>query len=242
MKFSTVAAAALSASIASAMTDEQVQEINAIVKDISANQAQYIGLEVSPPAGFTMPTELIQLYAKVMTYKDESYTTLLADLDYDALINTITYFSWYSDRLVPALESVRKEYNTEAAATTTKAAETTTKAAATSKAAAETSKAAETTTEAAETTTTKAAETSKAAETTTTKAASSKAAETTTKAASSKAAETTTKAKATTQAVSQIDDGQIQQTASIKTQTENGAAKAVAGMGAGAVAIAALLL
>lgn len=56
----------------------------------------------------------------------------------------------------------------------------------------------------------------------------------------------TTKASATAsaaaQAISQIDDGQIQATATVSQQTENGAAKAVAGLGAGALAAAALLL
>lgn len=224
MKFSTVAAAATAVSMASAMTDEQVQEINAIVKDINANQAAYIGLELNPPAGFTMPAELLQLYQKVLTYTDESYTTLLADLDYNMITSTITNFEWYSDRLLPALEAVRKSYGAEddAKTTSTKAEEktTSTKAAATSTKAKETS--------------TKAAETSTKAEETTT---STKAKETTTK-----AKETATSAKATTQAISQIGDGQIQQTATISQQTANGAAKAVAGLGAGAIAAAALLL
>ena len=89
--------------------------------------------------------------------------------------------------------------------------------------------------------------TTKAAETTTQAKATSKAAETT-----SAKAETTSKAasKATTvaqatkaQAISQIADGQIQATtATVAQQTENGAAKAVVGLGAGAIAAAALLL
>lgn len=127
MKLSTFAATTLATALASAMTDEQVQEINAIVKDINANQAQYIGVELNPPAGFTMPKELLQLYAKVITYKDESYTTLLADLDYDMITNTITNFAWYSDRLLPALEAVRDSYKVEEPTTTAApvAAETT---------------------------------------------------------------------------------------------------------------------
>ncbi|KAG0653230.1 hypothetical protein C6P44_002230 [Monosporozyma unispora] len=46
----------------------------------------------------------------------------------------------------------------------------------------------------------------------------------------------------TAAAISQITDGQIQATATVSQQTENGAAKAVAGLGAGALAAAALLL
>ncbi|KAK5960071.1 putative lipase PWA37_002561 [Arxiozyma heterogenica] len=118
MKFSAAsvsAAAALFASVASAMTNEQVQEINAIVDDIKSHQAEYIALEMNPPAGFTLPPALIQLYAQVLTYTDDSYTTLFTTLDFSAIENTITHFSWYSDRLLPALESVRKEYSAESA-------------------------------------------------------------------------------------------------------------------------------
>ncbi|KAG0654546.1 hypothetical protein C6P44_000915 [Monosporozyma unispora] len=58
------------------------------------------------------------------------------------------------------------------------------------------------------------------------------------------ASKATTVAQATkAQAISQIADGQIQATtATVAQQTENGAAKAVVGLGAGAIAAAALLL
>jgi len=69
-------------------------------------------------------------------------------------------------------------------------------------------------------------------------ASSSKASSTSAKASTTAA--TTTKGSAA--AISQITDGQIQATASVTAQTANGAAKAVAGLGAGALAAAALLL
>ncbi|CAI4901268.1 AHL_G0049590.mRNA.1.CDS.1 [Saccharomyces cerevisiae] len=43
-------------------------------------------------------------------------------------------------------------------------------------------------------------------------------------------------------AISQISDGQVQATSTVSEQTENGAAKAVIGMGAGVMAAAAMLL
>ncbi|CCF59305.1 hypothetical protein KAFR_0G02740 [Kazachstania africana CBS 2517] len=76
-----------------------------------------------------------------------------------------------------------------------------------------------------------------------TSAAASSAA--TSSAAASSAAASSTKATTATTvaAVSQIDDGQIQaSTAAVSEQTANGAVKAAAGMGAGALAAAALLL
>ena len=70
--------------------------------------------------------------------------------------------------------------------------------------------------------------------------ASSSAAATTSAKASTTAATST---KGSAAAISQITDGQIQATqATVSAQTANGAAKAVAGLGAGALAAAALLL
>ncbi|EDZ72652.1 YER011Wp-like protein, partial [Saccharomyces cerevisiae AWRI1631] len=71
-------------------------------------------------------------------------------------------------------------------------------------------------------------------------AKSSSAAPSSTEAKTTSAAPSSTGAK--TSAISQITDGQIQATKAVSEQTENGAAKAFVGMGAGVVAAAAMLL
>ncbi|CCK72161.1 putative lipase KNAG_0J00780 [Huiozyma naganishii CBS 8797] len=209
MQFATfIAAIASSAAIASALTDEQSAEIYAIVQDINSNQAQYIGLEMNT-GGFQIPPQLLSMYQQVLTYKDDSYTSLFTALDYNMITSTITGLSWYNERLAPALSSVRAKYNTAEATTSAKA-----------------------------TTTTSAKETTTSAEATT----SSKATTSAAPSSSAKASSSSAASKATTQAVSQITDGQIQQTASVHQQSANGAIKNAAGVGAGFLAAAALLM
>ena len=242
---------AAAAATASAVTADQAKQLDIIFKDVGSNINQYINLVSDASSGITfdnLPSGLMDIGEEVATNpNDTSYTSKYDEVDLAGVSAFITKLSWYSDRLAPQLDAAGVPIGGEAKATT-KAAETTTQAKATSKAA-ETTTQAKATSKAAETTSAKAETTSKAA---------SKAAETTSKAASKAAettsakAETTSKAasKATTvaqatkaQAISQIADGQIQATtATVAQQTENGAAKAVVGLGAGAIAAAALLL
>ncbi|CAL9729142.1 cold shock-induced protein Tir2p [Monosporozyma unispora] len=222
---------AAAAATASAVTADQAKQLDIIFKDVGSNINQYINLVSDASSGITfdnLPSGLMDIGEEVATNpNDTSYTSKYDEVDLAGVSAFITKLSWYSDRLAPQLDAAGVPIGGEAKATT-KAAETTTQAKATSKAAETTSAKAETTSKAA----------SKAAETTS--KAASKAAETTSKAAS----KATTVAQATkAQAISQIADGQIQATtATVAQQTENGAAKAVVGLGAGAIAAAALLL
>ena len=231
---------AAAAATASAVTADQAKQLDIIFKDVGSNINQYINLVSDPSSGITfdnLPSGLMDIGEEVATNpNDTSYTDKYDEVDLAGVSSFVTKLSWYSDRLAPQLDAAGVPIGGEAKATT-KAAETTTQAKATSKAA-ETTTQAKATSKAAETTSAKA--TSKAAETTSAKAeTTSKAAETT-----SATAKATTVAQATkAQAISQIDDGQIQATtATVAQQTENGAAKAVVGLGAGAIAAAALLL
>ena len=218
---------AAAAATASAVTADQAKQLDIIFKDVGSNINQYINLVSDPSSGITfdnLPSGLMDIGEEVATNpNDTSYTDKYDEVDLAGVSSFVTKLSWYSDRLAPQLDAAGVPIGGEAKATT-KAAETTTQAKATSKAAETTS--AKATSKAAETTSAKAETTSKAAETT------------------SATAKATTVAQATkAQAISQIDDGQIQATtATVAQQTENGAAKAVVGLGAGAIAAAALLL
>ncbi|CAL9733925.1 cold shock-induced protein Tir2p [Monosporozyma servazzii] len=229
---SAVILAAAAATVA-AVSADQKKQLDIILQDVGANINEYINLVSDPSSGITfdnLPAGLIDIGEEVaVDPKDTSYTSEYDNVDIAGVSLFVTKLSWYSDRLAPKLDAagvpIAAEAKKTSAVETTKAAETT--AAATSAAPA-TSAAAETT---------KAAETSAKAEETSAAPATSAAATT------SKAAEQTTKATSTVaQAISQIGDGQIQATASVHQQTENAAAKAVAGLGAGAMAAVALLL
>ncbi|CCH57911.1 hypothetical protein TBLA_0A01110 [Henningerozyma blattae CBS 6284] len=237
-----VAALTVAASAYALSAEDQVSEMQIIMADVNANLADYVGLV----ADMDIPDALFNLYTEMATATDDSYTKDMAALDMNQISAMLTVLPWYSSRLEGKVAQFGE------AAATTKAEETTT-----SKVETTSSKAPETTTKTEESskapeTTTKTEESSKAPETTTKTEESSKAPETTTKTEeSSKAPETTTKAEtteapatktsqSTVAAISQITDGQIQ--ATVEQQTENGAAKMVAGLGAGVAAAAALLL
>lgn len=239
---------AAAAATASALTAAQDEQLNIIFADVGAHLSEYISLVSNPSSGITMsnlPAGLIDIGEKVaVDPSDTSYTSEYTEVDMAGVSAFVTKLPWYSSRIAPKLDAAGVPIGGETTITTSSsssAAEKTTTSS--SVAATSSSSAAEKTTSsssAAETTSSAAAEkttsSSSAAE-----ATSSAAAEKTT---SSAAAATTSSAdvKATTQAVSQIGDGQIQATVAVSQQTENGAAKAVAGLGAGAIAAAALLL
>ena len=239
---------AAAAATASALTAAQDEQLNIIFADVGAHLSEYISLVSNPSSGITMsnlPAGLIDIGEKVaVDPSDTSYTSEYTEVDMAGVSAFVTKLPWYSSRIAPKLDAAGVPIGGETTTTTSSSSSAAEKTTTSSSAAATSSAAAEKTTSsssAAETTSSAAAEkttsSSSAAE-----ATSSAAAEKTT--SSSAAAATTSSAdvKATTQAVSQIGDGQIQATVAVSQQTENGAAKAVAGLGAGAIAAAALLL
>ncbi|KAG0653464.1 hypothetical protein C6P44_001690 [Monosporozyma unispora] len=205
-------------------TDEQAQllELSVYVQDIAAHMAQYLSFRQQNP-NEPYPAILNTVVLKAAGSKDDSWTSELTGIAPSMVERMITGVPWYSTRILPALtarfaqEGVAVQGFDGAAATSAKA----TSAKATSAKA------------------TSAASSKAASSAASSKAASSAASSKATTSASAKAASSSA---AKAQAISQITDGQIQATKSIEQQTQNGAAKAVAGLGAGALAAAALLI
>lgn len=222
---------AAAAATASALTAAQDEQLNIIFADVGAHLSEYISLVSNPSSGITMsnlPAGLIDIGEKVaVDPSDTSYTSEYTEVDMAGVSAFVTKLPWYSSRIAPKLDAAGVPIGGETTTTTSSSSSAAEKTTTSSSAAATSSAAAEKTTSSSST-----------AETT-----SSAAAEKTTSSSSAAAATTSSaNVKATTQAVSQIGDGQIQATVAVSQQTENGAAKAVAGLGAGAIAAAALLL
>ncbi|CCE64723.1 hypothetical protein TPHA_0I02190 [Tetrapisispora phaffii CBS 4417] len=217
-KFAALLAVAASASALT--TEQQIQEMEILLTDVGANLNDYVGLV----GQMDIPDALFDIYGEMLTATDDSYTTLLAQLDMSQISTMMTALPWYSSRLLPLVST----FNDVAAA----AATSSTAAAATTSS----SVAAETTSSSVAAVTTSS---SVAAATT----SSSSAAETTSTSAAAETTSSAAAAKTTVAAVSQITDGQIQATttATIHVQTDNGATRNAAGLGAVAFAAAMLL-
>lgn len=209
--------------------DEQTQliELTVYIQDVANNMEEYLSFFTKNPQE-PFPHDLVVDFAKADGIEDHLWwTTDLTPLDPSLVERLYTGVPWYSDRLLPALTARFAKEGIVVDGTTADETKTTTK---------ETAKK---TSMAAETSSAKATETTSVKGSTTAKA-SSKGTETTSVKASS-TAEASFKA-TTAQAVSQITDGQIQATKTVEQQTENGAAKAVAGLGAGVLAAGVLLI
>ncbi|KAK5781781.1 uncharacterized protein PWA37_004689 [Arxiozyma heterogenica] len=232
MNSKTALILAAAAATASAVTPTQEKQLDIIFADVGANLNQYIGLVSDPSSGITfnnLPAGLMDIGEKVaLNPSDTSYTSDYDKVNMAGVSAFVTKLSWYSSRLAPKLDAAGVPIGGETTTTSTSStAKTTSTTAATTSTSSSSSEAKTTSTSAAAS-----SSSSSEAKTTSTSAATSSSAHKT----------TATTAKATTQAISQIGDGQIQATAVVSQQTANGAAKAVAGLGAGAFAAAALLL
>ncbi|VEU24036.1 DEKNAAC105227 [Brettanomyces naardenensis] len=87
------------------MSCSDVQEIYALFKDISVNEAEYLSYLSGTP-GLVIPDGLMELFEEVMTYTDDSFTTLfstMAESEYDQIDDMITALPWYSTRLLPEI-------------------------------------------------------------------------------------------------------------------------------------------
>ncbi|CCC71737.1 hypothetical protein NCAS_0I00690 [Naumovozyma castellii] len=181
------------------------------------NLGDYMSLATTPGTGFTlddMPAGVLSIGMALAGATDHSYTSMYSEVDMAGVSSMLTQLPWYSSRLKAQIDSIVGAPATSAAASS-------------------------------------AAPATSAAATSSVEAASSSFVEASSSASSSAAASSSSSAKATTvstkaaasssavAAISQIDDGQIQ--ATVSQQTENGAAKAVVGMGAFAAAAALLL-
>ena len=234
MNSKTVLILAAAAATASAVTPTQEKQLDIIFADVGANLNQYIGLVSDPSSGITfnnLPAGLMDIGEKVaLNPSDTSYTSDYNEVNMAGVSAFVTKLPWYSSRLAPKLDAAGVPIGGETTTTSTSSTAKTTSTSSSSSEAKTTSTSAATSSSSSEAETTSTSE----AKTTSTSAASSS--------SSSEAKTTATTARATTQAISQIGDGQIQATAVVSQQTANGAAKAVAGLGAGAFVAAALLL
>ena len=194
MAYTKIALFAAIAALASAQTQDQINELNVILNDVKSHLQEYISLASDSSSGFSlssMPAGVLDIGMALASATDDSYTTLYSEVDFAGVSKMLTMVPWYSSRLEPALKSLNGDASSSAAPSSSEAK-------------------------------------------------SSSAAPSSTEAKTTSAAPSSTGAK--TSAISQITDGQIQATKAVSEQTENGAAKAFVGMGAGVVAAAAMLL
>lgn len=212
--------------------EAQMLELSVYVRDIADHMQQYLSFRQKYPDQ-PYPAILNTVVLEAAGSSGDSWTSLLTGIDPSTVQMMLTGVPWYSSRIYPALTSrfaeagvVVEGIDASSAAASTS---TTSSAAATSSSS---SKAASSSSAAV-------SSSSSAAASSSSKAASSSAA-VTSSAASSSAAKATSSA-SMAQAISQISDGQIQATHTVEQQT-NGGAKVVAGLGAGALAAAALLI
>ncbi|AJT76343.1 CIC_collapsed_G0050750.mRNA.1.CDS.1 [Saccharomyces cerevisiae] len=251
MAYIKIALLAAIAALASAQTQEEIDELNVILNDVKSNLQEYISLAEDSSSGFSLsslPSGVLDIGLALASATDDSYTTLYSEVDFAAVSKMLTMVPWYSSRLLPELESLLGTSTTAASSTEASSAatssavasssETTSSAVASSSEA--TSSAVASSSEASSSAATSSAVASSSEATSSAVASSTKAASSTkvSSSAVSSAVASSTKASA----ISQISDGQVQATSTVSEQTENGAAKAVIGMGAGVMAAAAMLL
>ena len=212
--------------------EAQMLELSVYVRDIADHMQQYLSFRQKYPDQ-PYPAILNTVVLEAAGSSGDSWTSLLTGIDPSTVQMMLTGVPWYSSRIYPALTSRFAEAGVVVegidASSVAASTSTTSSAAATSSSS---SKAASSSSSAA-------SSSSSAAASSSSKAASSSAA-VTSSAASSSAAKATSSA-SMAQAISQISDGQIQATHTVEQQT-NGGAKVVAGLGAGALAAAALLI
>ncbi|KAK5779659.1 SRP1/TIP1 family protein PWA37_002841 [Arxiozyma heterogenica] len=204
-------------------------ELSVYVRDIANNMQQYLSFRQQHP-NEPYPAVLNTVVLQAAGSSDDSWTTALTGIAPAMVERMLTGVPWYSSRIYPALTSKFAQAGVVVEGIDASAVATTTASSTSSVA----------TSTAASTSSSKAASSSSKAASSSSKAASSS------KATSSSAATTTSASKATSsasnaQAISQIGDGQIQATHTVSQHT-NGGAKVVAGLGAGALAAAALLI
>lgn len=106
MKFSTTAAISASALAATVLADaSEVEFVTVLVNDLKANQAEYIGYVATAK---NVPAEVTQLALAVLTYTDESYTTLIPGLNVPQIELFAEGLPWFT-RIEAALTPLAAE-------------------------------------------------------------------------------------------------------------------------------------
>jgi len=108
MKASTILTSAVFATMAAAdLTPKQVADVSVLFEDIDSNTMEYISYLLTHPS-VNFPTNLISLYTKMMTYTDDSFSTLfktMAESEYSQISSLETALPWYSTRLYSEIKS-----------------------------------------------------------------------------------------------------------------------------------------
>ncbi|CCE65436.1 hypothetical protein TPHA_0L00795 [Tetrapisispora phaffii CBS 4417] len=110
---------AVAASASALTTEQQIQEMEILLTDVGANLNDYVGLV----GQMDIPDALFDIYGEMLTATDDSYTTLLAQLDMSQISTMMTALPWYSSRLLP-LVSTFNEVPAAQTTSTTAAAQT----------------------------------------------------------------------------------------------------------------------
>lgn len=95
MKFCILASLAHLAAVGLAANLEEVQFLTALVSDYDDNKKEYVDF-IRTAASY--PQDLVRLATQVITYTDDSYTTLLDDgnIDVSGLMSFASELPWYT--------------------------------------------------------------------------------------------------------------------------------------------------
>ena len=245
-----------SAAIAQAQTADQLAELNVIMADVKDHLSDYMGLATSGTISISdLPAGVMPLAMAVQSATDDSYTTLYSNVDFAAVDTFLTKLPWYSSRLQPALESAKGADAATSAAESSAASSAAVESSAASSAAASSSKITSAPSAEATGATTATAYSFHNTTVTVCEATSCHVTYVTETVCNHPeiCSHTVTETvcthpevcgykNGTTAAGNNGNNGAGKTTAGVSQQTANGAAKAFMGLGAGAVAAAALLL
>lgn len=113
MQLSLITLATLTSLVVAENNPEQVAAITGLYGDIKGHFSDYLSYI---QGGHSLPNGLLNLYQEVQTYTDDSYTTLLGDVDYGSLENFAEGLPWYSSRLETYFAAATGEPESSAAA------------------------------------------------------------------------------------------------------------------------------
>lgn len=127
MAYIKIALLAAIAALASAQTQEEIDELNVILNDVKSNLQEYISLAEDSSSGFSLsslPSGVLDIGLALASATDDSYTTLYSEVDFAAVSKMLTMVPWYSSRLLPELESLLGTSTTAASSTEASSAAT----------------------------------------------------------------------------------------------------------------------
>ncbi|GFP73096.1 cold shock-induced protein TIR1 [Saccharomyces cerevisiae] len=118
MAYTKIALFAAIAALASAQTQDEINELNVILNDVKSHLQEYMSLAQDPSSGFSlssMPAGVLDIGMALASATDDSYTTLYSKVDFAGVSKMLTMVPWYSSRLEPALKSLDGDATSTAA-------------------------------------------------------------------------------------------------------------------------------